>query len=199
MKKVKRIVLIKEFDDLPKDEQDKILEENRDINVEYTDWWEFVIDDANEQFEKEYGVSIDEEKVIFDLFREWISMPFEISDYKKFFKKYCNGDENRVRRLMRVFENNNIICRPYSNNYIVDFEEYDDRVENYQNRHRVDLQEGFQEIIVELRNKLLNKLRAECDYLISDEAIKETLISNDFGVEKILSEEVIEDEQKKNN
>ena len=194
MKEVKRIVLIKSFDDLPKEEQDRILEKHRLINVESGDWWEFVVDDVNEEFEEKYGVSIDERRLSFDLYRRDISMPFEIRDYEKFFNKYCNGDENCVKELLKVFDYNNIICEPYSDSFIISFEEFDDEIEEYEKKHGVDLRSEFQEVITELENELFNQLRDEYDYLISDEAVRETLIANDFGVEKLLSEEVIVDE-----
>lgn len=138
-----------QFEELPKDAQDKAIQNYSDINIDH-DWWEFIYEDA-----ANIGLHLNG----FDLDRanyckgEFISSAFEVIELIK----REHGESCETYHTAQRYS----LTKPSD----IDAEDYEE------------WQSSF---LADLLNDYLNILRKEYEYLTSDEAIKETLIANEY-------------------
>tara|TARA_Y100001972_G_scaffold47562_2_gene58673 strand:- start:30 stop:497 length:468 start_codon:yes stop_codon:yes gene_type:complete len=134
------------FNELNKEQQQKAIDNHRDINTDY-EWYDFIFEDA-----LSVGIKI----LSFDLYREgninlaptdtYYNASMEIrKKYNKGSELYCHADNYLSVGLDKILESKNASL------FISNLEDY-----------------------------YLNELRKNYEYLMSDEAIKETLIANEY-------------------
>jgi hypothetical protein len=156
------------FDELSEAAQQNAINELSNINVDYN-WWSFTYDDA-----KEIGLKI----TSFDLDRN----------------RCANGEFNLAacEVAQNIFNNHGEHCQTYktAKNYMEKwqpvFNDYMD--ENYKNYESGDLEDEMQDLEDEFLKSLLEDysilLQNNCEYLQSDEAVKETIIANEYEFTK---------------
>lgn len=153
------------FKELPKEIQEKVLEKECYINVEYHEWWDGTFDDA-----KRIGLKL----TGFDLDRN----------------RHAKGEfllsANEVAQ--NIFNEHGEMCETYktAKNFMEEwqpvFNDYmDETSENYESRELEnelqDLEDEFLKNICEDYSIMLQK---ECEYLTSEEAIIETIEVNEY-------------------
>lgn len=154
------------FDELPKDIQQKVLEKECYINVDGGfDWWDSVYEDA-----KNIGLKING----FDLERN----------------RHCKGEftlsANEV--AANIFRDHGDQCETFktATKFMEEwqpvFNDYMD--ESSLNYESLELDGKLQDLESDFLNELLEDyaimLQKECDYLSSEEAIKETIEANEY-------------------
>ncbi len=153
------------FSELNETAQQVAIQKNCDINVDYN-WWEFTYEDANQ-----VGIIISS----FDIDRG----------------SYCQGalNESAEATAHLIIDNHGETCETYktAENYLKERDELintaprdkngDFEDENDLDSKLDDLDKDFEESIFE---DYLTILRNEYEYLTGEEAIKETLIANEY-------------------
>lgn len=140
------------FNELSKEAQENAILLNQDINVDH-DWWVFTYEDA-----KEVGLKL---------------MGFDL-DYK------CSADgvfiEDAYFCASQIIKKHGSDCESYS--LATGF------LAAYDNLETGEEEQDFEEIEQEFLKNILyyyaDYLQKECNYLQSSEAVKETLIANDY-------------------
>lgn len=143
------------FEELSPEAQQKAIRINYSINVGFTDWWQDIYNDA-----ERIGLKI----TGFDIERG----------------NYCDGKiigtyEETARLILREHGEK---CATYQTalNYITEF----DKIYNNSEDEEGDTDELNEQFLNDLLEDYLQMLKNEFEYLTSDEAIKETLIANDY-------------------
>lgn len=160
-----RVVEIKvyKFEELPEDVQEKVLENNYAINVEFGDWYESVYEDA-----KEAGIKI----TGFDIDRG----------------AYCTGEfiSTAEESANLIIENHGKECETYKTAFeftedraslVSQMERDGDELESNYESDIEDLEEEFLKSILEDYRIMLQK---EYEYLTGKEAVKETIEINEY-------------------
>jgi hypothetical protein len=152
------------FDELPKDIQQKVLEKNAYINVSY-DWWEFTYEDAERIGLKIKGFDIDR-------------------------GNYCEGEftlsANEVAQ--NIFNEHGKDCETFktATKFMEEwqpvFNEYmDENSEKFESRESEDkLQDLEDEFLKDICEDYKIILRNEYEYQTSEEAIIETIEANEY-------------------
>lgn len=157
------------FNELSEEGKQKAIKNNYDINISHNEWWEFIFDEA-----KELGFKITE----FNLDRrrtcdiELIDSPAEICqkiidshgkdcDTYKLASEYLKNYSDLVTRFSDGINTDKVSEENES-----DFDEYADDLD--------------QEFIKNLSDEYSSMLQKDYDYLTSEEAIIEALVSNDY-------------------
>jgi len=156
------------FDELNEAAQQKAINELISINVDY-DWWDSVYEDA-----KTIGLKI----TSFDLDRN----------------RHANGlfTLSACEVAQNIFNNHGESCSTYltAEQFMEKWQPiYNDYLdENSENYESGDLEDEMQDLEDEFLKSLLEDysviLQNDCDYLQSDEAIKETIIANEYEFTK---------------
>lgn len=151
------------FNELSEDVQQKVIENNYHINVDYN-WWESTYDDA-----KEIGLKI----TGFDIDRG----------------NYCEGEfllsANEVAH--NIFNSHGEVCKTYktANDFMNEwqpvFNEYLEK-EGYELENK--LQELESDFLKSLCEDYLIMLRDEYEYQTSKDQVKEAIISNEYEFTK---------------
>jgi len=193
--------------ELPEDARRRVLEEHRYINVD-CDWWDFILDDFVSRMERECGFFLEKEKIEFDLNRGGYIRyrgDFEIDAHvdaietlKEIYKRIDEAaviDPEAARKIKRAVDDMEIRYEHIYDGAAVKYSDIYDEEEGWVDpfeklasilddescinlpEHLIDELNGI--LKEELRN-LLNTLREEFRYLISDEAVIETLDANGF-------------------
>jgi hypothetical protein len=178
MRIIRREYEVYPFNELSDEAKQKAIERYGNINVDYS-WWE--MDCIYQEMAKDYGLEINMGEVCFDLDRDnylyfetynhggkdnWITGIY-IADYKKFCKKAG------VRYTKKIKEDNFSINHKHygggsGKNYI-DSYDLDEKTE-----------EKLQACLDEFIDKVLSGLKEEYNHLTSEEAIIDTIESNEF-------------------
>tara|TARA_R110000803_G_scaffold104627_1_gene172820 strand:- start:231 stop:764 length:534 start_codon:yes stop_codon:yes gene_type:complete len=167
-----RIMEIKAFlfEELDSQTQDKVIENNRTINVDSNFWYECEL----ENFKHELKIKVNE----FDIYRREINITIEDSfetaqGIVNFF-----GEKSDFVKIAKIFiKDRDALVKKYGegndkDGYSVKEEcwsEYDEEIEY--------LEEEFRREIAE---EILSMLTGQYEYEISDDAIKETIIANEY-------------------
>ena len=189
------------FEDAPEDLQEKILEENRDINVDFDNFWaeyDGLIYDKKTKL-ADYDVFSKYSKKYYDFDRgHFIQFPeLEIKDDKKLAKMLGIPESLRRKidfRFKSERENTTKIeFLDYEWNGEIDIDEsYSDYKEplyaeaQYSGEAKPLTEKEFNILIKasekwdDMMNDALRSLSDSYDYQFSDEAVKETLISNEY-------------------
>ena len=145
------------YEELDKQTREKVIENYRYINVEDTFWYDWIKDDFNR-----LGLEIQE----FDLGRG------------NFAKIYIENFEDTSNYIIEEF-GDNVLIKQTAKNYLKELKEI---VSNFKEDEDIDrefetLDEKYQHEFVA---DILSYLRAEYEYQISDEALDEFFINNDY-------------------
>jgi len=181
---------IYKFNELAKDVQDKVVQNLYDINVDYEDWHEFVLEDAK-QVGKILGIDIS------NIFYRGFSSQGDGACFEgtyehakgsvKAIKEYAPKDEE----LHSIAEEMQRLQKPYfyqiradvehSGHYYHDmctaFSFYRDGYEIYDEKFD---EEPFKEVIRDFMKWIYKALQSEYDYKTSREAIVETIEANEY-------------------
>jgi DNA-directed RNA polymerase subunit F len=154
-----KIITLRTFDELTKEEQSKVIEKNRYINVDYN-WWNFTYEDAFR-----VGLELTE---------------FNLYQYKhakgKLIYEACGVAQN-------ILDQHGENCATYKTAFafLGRFKKLD---LEYSKNPKSDLLEEIQDLENSFIDAILqvyaNILQNEYEYLCSDEAIYETLIANEY-------------------
>jgi hypothetical protein len=161
-------VKLYQFEELSAEAKENAIERNRTMNVEH-DWWDCTCESM-----KEVGVEINS----FDIYYRNINIKIEDSEHtaSKTIEYYGEGMEvveiskrfiaDRDALIKRLGEGNDIAGYSVKEEFI---DEYDEEIEYLE-----------EEYIKEMSEEILTWLRDEYEYLLTDEAVAETLIANDY-------------------
>lgn len=156
------------FEELNQDAQQLALDFNRDINVG-SDWWAGTYEDAENIGLKITSFDLDRNKhAEGNLLNDEYSVAVDIANN--------HGEECETFKIaVKFIEFWNEAVKLHSNG--VNMEKVEDGKEH-------DFDNYVDEAVTKFKQDLLNAyadiLQNECEYLQSDEAVKETLISNDY-------------------
>ena len=149
-------IKVYKFKELDKQTREKVIDNYRFINVEDTFWYDWIKDDFNR-----LGLEIQE----FDLNRNYV-------------KIYIENFEDTSNYIIEEF-GDNVLIKQTAKNYLKELKEI---VSNFKEDEDIDrefetLDEKYQHEFVA---DILSYLRAEYEYQISDEALDEFFINNDY-------------------
>lgn len=167
-----RIIEIKafQFEELNCQTQEKVIENNRTINVDSNFWFECELDNLK----TELKIIVNE----FDIYRRTINITIE--DSFETAEKIIDffGKKSSIVCIAKTFiRDRDILVKKYGkgnekDGYEVKEEfwyEYDEEIEY--------LEEEFR---TEIAGEILSKLSSQYEYEISDDAIKETILANEY-------------------
>jgi len=146
-------VKLYEFNELSDEAKQKAIRDNSEINMHY-DWW-----DCTHETWKEIGVRIDS----FDLYKQHVGFN-NLYDY-----------EDIAQSILSFFGEENDTYA-FAKEYLEQVRKLDEESEDY-DEDKEALEEEF---YIELENTIFDWLRTEYEWLISDEAIAETLEVNEY-------------------
>lgn len=181
----KKTVNVYTFNELSKEAQQKALEDHRNINVEYWEWYHSVQDQMNELFD-EYG--FEDVEMIFNGFYsqgDGASFTAKRIDIDKFLTKTNAKDkypypENAlpyflVKRIDTMYYHENT-CR-------VDWDWDNARDEELSEEEREQIEKlasFMEEVRYDLSKKLYKDLQEEYEYLTGDDAVSDVLVTNEY-------------------
>jgi len=154
-----------QFDELSDDAKQKAITDNRGINVSY-DWWHSIYDDA-----EAIGLKITE----FDLYRNLIDEGYAVR-----VNRHCTGHEmsnaNTLTIAQKIKNNHGFDTPTYklAEQYIKDYAALDDDIDD---EVFFDLEREFIKDLCEEYSIFLQK---ECEWLMSEEAIVDSLMANEY-------------------
>jgi hypothetical protein len=179
MKTVK--INLYKFEELSEEAKEKAIENNLDINTEF-DWWQFIYEDA---------LNVDLKINGFNCYRRSIDIDFiynskdtaesilknhgeKTETYilaKKFLSEYEEAEKNE-EKYSELYEN----IDPQNE----EEEEQELNFSDLRDEAEEKMEDLSDEFLKELGEEYLQMLRNEYDYKTSEEAIKETLIINEY-------------------
>ena len=152
MREITTVTKVYFFNELNEEQQQKAIDNYRDINTDHK-WYDFIFEEAIHYF----GIEI----LKFDLYR---GQSIEIEPIETL-------SSTAIKMKEKLDKNGEVI--EYANNYLKSL--YNDI-----NQNKTD-KDDYQEIFLdELRHYFWNELNEEYEYLTGKEAIKETLIANEY-------------------
>ena len=167
-----RIIEIKAFQfwELDSQTQEKVIENNRTINIDSNFWYEC----EQEIYKTELKIIVSE----FDIYRKTINITIEDSfDTAERIVKFFNKKSSIVYIAKTFIRDRDTLVKKYGEGNEKDgygvkqefWSEYDEEIEY--------LEEEFRKEIAE---EILSKLTSQYEYEISDDAIKETILLNEY-------------------
>lgn len=176
MKIITKTYKVYEFDELPEDIKEQVLDKFRYINVE-NNWY---FDDHIEKIAEEYGIRVDYRQMYFDLDREnYVAFDVDnkkgiyIEDYEKFFRK---AGLRITKRIKKVIEDRDVyIYQDYRNGRVVIYVTFSEGWDIRDNEI-----EALDECLNEMLDKILQYLKDMFDHWTSNEAIRETIYQNGY-------------------
>ena len=147
-----------QFKELDSQTQEKVIENNRTMNVDSDFWYQCELDN----YKNELDIIVSE----FDIYRRTINITIE--DSFETAQKIVNfyGKESSIVKTAEIFLKDRISVYK---NYEHDWYELEEQLEY--------LEEEFRREIAE---EILSMLTLEYEYQISDDAIKETILANEY-------------------
>lgn len=160
-----------QFEELDSQTQEKIIENNRTINVDSDFWYQCELDN----YKTELKIKVKNE---FDIYRRTINITIE--DSFETAEKIINffGKKSSIVYIAKTFiRDRDTLVKKYGEGNEKDgygvkeefWSEYDEEIEY--------LEEEFRKEIAE---EILSMLNSQYKYEISDDAIKETIIANEY-------------------
>lgn len=186
-------VKVYKFEGLSKEAQQKAIESMRDINVDY-EWWDFTYDGFKEDA-KEAGFDVD--KIYFSGFAsqgDGAMFEGEVNDITNFISN-LNPHVQRVIKAGRMNISWSVVHRGhYYHSHCTeisfdagDYPGYFVSGKGWQGNFQDNmdkLEETISDAYHDLCHKLYRTLEKEYDYLTSNEAIKDTIIANEYEFTK---------------
>lgn len=155
-----RIIEIKafQFEELDSQTKEKVIENNRTINVDSDFWYQCEIDN----FKNEMGIKINE----FDIYRKTINITIEdsLSSAEKIVNFF--GEKSSIVHSAKTLIRD---IKFINNKYEHDWYKLEEELEY--------LEEEFRREIAE---EILSMLTLDYEYQTSDDGIKETIIANEY-------------------
>ena len=176
------------FEELPEDTQEKVLDHYRDINVDNSSWYDydgktgFTAKELKRMKIKDiYASNVNEllkyKTLYFDLYRSWY-IQFVDADFV---------DDEIARKFLRVPADiwnrtcwNIVSGRGELNTRL----EYDWQGEKDLTKRQEEILERAVELFSDKMEEALKGLRDSYEYLATDEAVKETLLCNDYDFDE---------------
>ena len=155
-----RIIEIKafQFDELDSQTQEKVIENNRTINVDTDFWWQ----DELDNYKTELKIKVNQ----FDIYRRTINITIEDSfDTAERIVNFFGKELSIVKTAEMFIKDIKFI----NNKYEHDWYKLEEELEY--------LEEEFRREIAE---EILSMLTNDYEYQISDDAIKETILANKY-------------------
>lgn len=155
-----RIIEIKafQFEELDSQTKEKVIENNRTINVDSNFWYQFELDN----YKTEMDIIVNE----FDIYRRTINITIE--DSFETAQKIVNffGEESSIVNTAKIFLKDRISV----------YKSYED------DGYELDIQLEYleEEFRKEIAEEILSMLSLDYEYQTSDDAIKETIIANEY-------------------
>ena len=159
-----------QFEELDSQTQEKVIENNRTINVDSNFWYECELDN----YKHELKIKVNE----FDIYRRKINITIEDSfDTAERIVNFFGKESSMVKTAKIFIKDRDSLVKKYGEGnekegYSVKEEywsEYDEEIEY--------LEEEFRREIAE---EILSMLTSQYEYEISDDAIKETILANEY-------------------
>jgi hypothetical protein len=182
------------FSELSEEAKEKAIEKLYDINVDY-DWWDCCLEDIESWSHETYGINFDTSDVCFDLDRGsqfYVDAKHDgsahiaqiwVHDYKKLgqvLRKNYGVKQSSINKLVNETASITIECKHYGGgdgaNY-ADLNDYDNVLTDSEYQK---IEEAVNDILKEIEQEALSRLRKEQDYLTSEEAIIDTIEANDY-------------------
>lgn len=194
MKKIVNEYYVYDFNELNDNAKEKALNDNRDINTDGYDWWQYVLEDFCDENE-EKGINIDTKNIYF-------SLNYSQGDYLKIDKGYIDAIKyikhfkyDKYMPLIDFYEKNDLNLTFFINgngnrhkSYIEfngdDLNDFNDDLSDEQKKDLDYLFEGIeleiQDYIHQIEKDLFKKIEKYYEYLTSDDAIIETFLANEY-------------------
>ena len=182
---------LKGFNELTEEEKQEVLDRFRHINIDY-DWWDWIIDEFIEKVDKKIGVIIDKSEIEFNLDRgAYFSVSGDV--YGRIAELFSDKAKVEIYGSKKLAYYHSEF--PYNSWTFSDIDEFDIDVYGYDDEEISDKE--CEEIKEKVRAKLwelarlleeyFNILRDEYNYLTSDEAVKDTIIANEYEFDEELN------------
>jgi hypothetical protein len=158
------------FDELDSQTQQKVIENNRTINVDSDWWYQCEIDN----FKHEMDIIVSE----FDIYRRTINITIEYSFESA--EKIINffGGESELVKIAKTFiKDRDALVKKYGEGN--EKEGYSVK-EEYWNVFDEEIEYLEEEFRREIAKEILSMLTLDYEYQISDDAIKETILANEY-------------------
>ena len=167
-----RIIEIKAFQfwELDSQTQEKVIENNRTINIDSNFWYEC----EQEIYKTELKIIVSE----FDIYRKTINITIEDSfDTAERIVKFFNKKSSIVYIAKTFIRDRDTLVKKYGEGNEKDgygvkqefWSEYDEEIEYLEVEFRKEIAE-----------EILSRLTSQYEYEISDDAIKETILANEY-------------------
>ena len=195
--------------ELPENVREQVVEKYRWINVDY-DWWDFILDGFISHMEEEYGSLLDKKDIEFDLNRGGYvkyrgdfgidigACMDKVETLREIYKRIEEAaiiDPETAREIKEAVDNMEIKYEHDYGGVSVEYDDAYDEEDGYFNPFGElaailddescrslpsQLEDELDALIEEEFKKLLYDLKDEFEYLISDEAVIETLDANGY-------------------
>lgn len=171
------------FEELSEEQQKKVIEKHRDINVDFQGYDETTLEDLKDELEK-LGFSSPE--ISYSGFwsqGDGASFTCTDIDILKFLKE--KKLVTKYRECKKDIEEGEISASIYRNTHHYSHENscsisIDDYHAKASDKILLELENELEKARLELCEKIYKRLESEYDYLTSDEVVKETLLCNDY-------------------
>ena len=182
-----------EFDELPEDVKVKVLEKNREINVDYPQWHDPEIEYWEEKLE---GMGLENPKISYSGFYsqgDGASFTCKNVDIEKFLTS--QKAKGRFKALLKALEDGGIevsasvirldnhYSHPYTVRADVDANEYEEVSVNFASKVQLEaneLENFLTETVRDLSKQIYDNLEKDYEHLTSDEAVIETIKANEY-------------------
>ncbi len=161
-------ITLYKFNELSEKSQQNAIENNYNINVDH-DWWALTYDEAETVGLKINGFGLDRNK---HCNLEFYYSAFEVAEL---IKEDHGENCNTYKKAVSFLNNWSKLVEKYSNGIETDIvsvlkeADFDEEADNLEEKFKNSLREDYAQI-----------LQDELEYLMSEEAIKEALIANDY-------------------
>jgi hypothetical protein len=173
------------FDELSDEVKEKVLDEYRYVNVDYDGWYDFVVEDWEEKLEK---LGYEDVKIYFSGFYSQGDGACFVAkvNIPKWIKAHKAG--KRFRRLLKEYNEGWDASITIKHNYRyyfststdVEYEGYWDLSDKAYEQLE-EMAKCIEDEREKLGDEIYEDLAKEYEYMISDEAVAETIIANDYN------------------
>jgi hypothetical protein len=181
------------FKELKPEVQQKVLDEHREMSVDWTDWHDWILEEEEQRLAKK-GILINISTVCFDVCRE-NDLSFEADiDLKKLLRNAKDKTEyySILNQKDKRYVNYAVKQRGYGGNvpsmeigweiehFRDDDLEFEDRLQELGEK----LADHIEHLVLEEAGKVLKRVREEYEYRTSDEGVKDCIEANDYEFEE---------------
>ena len=167
-----RTYKVYKFDELPKDGQQKAIENLYDINVDYDDWY---YDEGLLQKTEDNGFYFEIKNIEFDIYRQEYNIPLEVNDETKVLDVLLSKPKYKHKKLIKSLHKAGFIYF-YSSISLYSYSTKLKRLDKIMD----ELTSDFDELQSDLAYNVFKQIKNSYEYLTSEEAIIETIKANDY-------------------